>query len=155
MAVYSRTDAARYARKWALSRNKNYADFESMGGDCTNFVSQCLFAGTGVMDYTADVGWYYKSLSDRAAAWSGAEYLHKFLTSANSVVLRGADTENLSELSVGDIIQLSFDGERFTHSLFVSGRGNKQILVCTHSYNSFNRPLSSYTYEKSRGIHIL
>ena len=33
-----------YARKWAFSRNPAYYDFENIGGDCTNFVSQCLYA---------------------------------------------------------------------------------------------------------------
>ena len=31
-----------YAQKWALSRNPAYYNFDDIGGDCTNFVSQCL-----------------------------------------------------------------------------------------------------------------
>ncbi|GHU46288.1 methylase [Clostridia bacterium] len=155
MPVYVRDAAVKYARKWALSRNKNFADFENMGGDCTNFVSQCLFAGTGRMDYTPEVGWYYNSLSDRAAAWSGVEYLFKFLTEENSDILRGSEVEAFSQLLPSDVIQMSFDGENFTHSLFVTGIKRGQILVCTHSYNSFDRPLSSYSYKKARGIHIM
>ncbi len=33
---YNRIAVAEYAKKWALSRNPQYMDFESMGGDCTN-----------------------------------------------------------------------------------------------------------------------
>ena len=33
-----------YARKWAFSRNPAYYDFDDIGGDCTNFISQCLQA---------------------------------------------------------------------------------------------------------------
>ena len=34
-----------YARRWAFSTNPAYYNFENIGGDCTNFVSQCLYAG--------------------------------------------------------------------------------------------------------------
>ena len=75
---YDRSKAAAYAEKWAFSRNPRYISFDGMGGDCTSFVSQCLYAGTGVMNYTRDTGWYYNSASDRAAAWSGVPYLYRF-----------------------------------------------------------------------------
>ena len=42
---YARRDAVQYARQWALSRNRAYNDFTKGGGDCMNFVSQCLYAG--------------------------------------------------------------------------------------------------------------
>ncbi len=42
---YARRDAVQYARRWALSRNRAYNDFTKGGGDCMNFVSQCLYAG--------------------------------------------------------------------------------------------------------------
>lgn len=82
---YDRSKAAAYAEKWAFSRNPRYISFDGMGGDCTSFVSQCLYAGTGVMNYTRDTGWYYNSASDRAAAWSGVPYLYRFLTGNRSV----------------------------------------------------------------------
>ena len=56
---YDRSKAAAYAEKWAFSRNPRYISFDGMGGDCTSFVSQCLYAGTGVMNFTRDTGWYY------------------------------------------------------------------------------------------------
>jgi hypothetical protein len=72
---YDRESAVQYARRWALGRNPAYYDFENIGGDCTNFVSQCLYAGAGIMNYTPVYGWYFNSLSDRTASWSGVEYL--------------------------------------------------------------------------------
>ena len=35
----------RHAEKWAKSRNPSYDDYSNGGGDCANFVSQCLIAG--------------------------------------------------------------------------------------------------------------
>ena len=76
--AYNRNDTVDYAKNWALSRNPRYFNFDGMGGDCTNFASQCIFAGCKVMNYKKDVGWYYNSPADRAAAWSGVKYLYKF-----------------------------------------------------------------------------
>ncbi|MFQ9447036.1 MAG: amidase domain-containing protein [Christensenellales bacterium] len=42
---YASRDAVQYAQRWALSRNRDYNDFTKGGGDCMNFVSQCLYAG--------------------------------------------------------------------------------------------------------------
>ena len=70
---YDRQAAVRYASRWAYGRNPAYADFDALGGDCTNFASQCLYAGAGVMDFTPTFGWYYRSLRDRAPAWTGVE----------------------------------------------------------------------------------
>ena len=68
--LYRREDATAYAARWAFGRNPRYLSFNGIGGDCTSFVSQCLFAGGGVMNYQKDVGWYYSSPANRAAAWS-------------------------------------------------------------------------------------
>lgn len=56
---YDRQAAVEYAHQWAYFRNPQFYDFNSIGGDCTNFVSQCVFAGTGVMNYTPNIGWFY------------------------------------------------------------------------------------------------
>lgn len=42
---YNSQLAYNYAKTWALSRNPNYYDYSNEGGDCANFVSQCLIAG--------------------------------------------------------------------------------------------------------------
>lgn len=48
---YNRGKAVAYALEWAMSRNPAYLDFEELGGDCTNFASQCLLAGRGRDEY--------------------------------------------------------------------------------------------------------
>ena len=73
---YDRQRAVEYAQKWALDRNPLFLDFTGKGGDCTNFVSQCIFAGCGVMNYTPTFGWYFISSDDRAPAWTGVDELY-------------------------------------------------------------------------------
>lgn len=77
---YDEAAAVAYAKRWALLRNPAYLDFHGLGGDCTNFVSQCLYAGAGVMNRTPVYGWYYLTGNNRTASWTGVEYLYRFLT---------------------------------------------------------------------------
>lgn len=150
---YNRARAVEYAKKWALLRNPRYMDFDGIGGDCTNFASQCIYAGSGIMNYTKDIGWYYNSPTDRAAAWSGAQYLNSFLMN-NKSVGPIAEKEDIAALQTGDLIQLN-NGQRFYHSLVVAGFKNGEPLVCTHTFDSYLRPFSTYHYESAQGIHIL
>ena len=155
---YSRGKAVAYAHQWAHGRNPRYANFDGMGGDCTNFISQCLYAGCGVMNTTPELGWYYFSLRNRSAAWSGVPYLYNFLTSNKGPGPYGQKVP-LSQVQVGDVIQLSFDGETFGHSLLVVRTGEtpapENILIAAHTDDSENRPLDSYFYRIHRAIHIL
>ena len=149
---YNRTAAVNYARRWALSRNPAYYDFEKIGGDCTNFASQCLYAGAGVMNYTRVMGWYYNSSYDRTPSWSGVEYLYNFLVS-NKGLGPYARVVSVGEALPGDIVQLGTASGDFYHSPVIT-TVTPAILVATHSYDVLDRPLSSYTYDQVRFLHI-
>lgn len=151
---YNRIRAALYARRWAFGRNPAYYDFERLGGDCTNFVSQCLFAGCGVMNFTPVLGWYYRSANDRTASWTGVEFLYNFLT-ANEGTGPYAEEAPLARLQIGDVIQLGRSGGDFYHSLLVVGFSGGVPLVATHSFDAYARPLSGYAFEQMRALHIL
>ena len=156
---YDRIQAVSYARKWAFSRNPAYYNFNRLGGDCTNFASQCLFAGVGVMNFTPDLGWYYLSLNDRAAAWTGVEYFYNFLIGNRVGVGDGygpfAEDCGLDGLEIGDFIQLGNETGDFYHTPVIVGFRGKIPLVAAHSYDVYGRPLSSYRFDRIRGIHIL
>lgn len=159
MAEYNRTQAVLYALFWAFRRNPVYYDFSDIGGDCTNFVSQSLYAGSGVMNFTPTFGWYFISPDDRSPSWTGVEFLYNFLVSNTGPGPFGEESD-FENAEPGDVIQLSYDGENFTHSVIVTGirpfySGDRRLLISAHSYDARNRPLSTYDYEKARVIHIL
>ena len=77
---YNRIKATEYAKRWAYLRNTAFYDFQNLGGDCTNFASQCLFAGTGIMNFTPTFGWYYIDGNDKSPAWTGVPYFYNFMT---------------------------------------------------------------------------
>ena len=151
---YNRQAAYDYAKKWALGRNPAFYDFSAIGGDCTNFASQCIYAGAGFIKYTPTLGWFYRSENDRTPSWTGVEFLYNFLVN-NDGAGPFAKEVPLNELEVGDIVQLGRATGDFYHSPVVVGVRRGNIYVAAHSYDAFNRPLSSYRYEQSRGIHIL
>lgn len=155
MRPYNRQNAANYAQKWALSANPNYYHFGGIGGDCTNFISQCLLAGGAKMNYHPISGWFYESSHNRSASWTSVEYLLKFLLSNVSPGIL-AHTETLQNLQIGDLIQLrQRPNKTFNHTLIITKIENGKIFVCAHSDDAKNRPLSSYSYEEALGIHIV
>lgn len=149
---YDRTAAVAYARQWAMKRNPAYYDFENIGGDCTNFASQCIYAGGKVMNFTKTMGWYYRSVSDRTPSWSGVEYLFNFLV-RNTSVGPFARVVSEKEILPGDVIQLGRQGGGFYHSPVVLSVV-PTILVAAHTFDALDRPLYSYDYETIRFLHI-
>lgn len=151
---YNRAAAVEYARRWAFHRNPAYYDFSRIGGDCTNFASQCIYAGAGIMNYTPTFGWYYISVNDRTPSWTGVEYLYNFLVN-NESAGPFAEEVPLDKLEAGDIVQLGRATGDFYHSPVVVEVSRGNIFVAAHSIDAYNKPLSSYTFERARGIHIL
>jgi hypothetical protein len=154
---YNRKDALEYAHKWAFGRNPKYLDFSKLGGDCTNFISQCIYAGCKTMNHKPIYGWYYYNSYNRTASWTGVQYLYDFLIK-NKAAGPFATEVPISQIQAGDIIQLSFDGTIFRHSLFVVETGKtpntQNIKISTHTYDRDNYPISNYIYKKYRCLHI-
>ena len=111
---YIRERAVEYARTWALERNPLFPNFAGIGGDCTNFVSQCLYAGKVPMSgkpaspypgiNSSTTKWYYTefnqltSCDELNTSWCRVVDFNKYFTnkaykytykSANSVLYCG------------------------------------------------------------------
>lgn len=157
ITTYNREKAVNYAHIWSHRRNPKYLDFSKLGGDCTNFISQCLYAGSGVMNYTPVYGWYYKTSYDRTASWTGARFLYRFLTTNTGVGPYARET-SLSEMVPGDVIHLSRLNGPIYHSLLVVQVGipasYDNVLIATHTFDADYNPLSSYEFEKAHYLHI-
>lgn len=150
--AYDRAAAVAYARRWALDRNPAFYNFEKIGGDCTNFTSQCLFSGARTMNYTPVTGWFYRSSYDRAPSWTGVQYLYNFLIN-NKSVGPYARVVSESEVEPGDIVQLGTGSGHFYHSPFITAVESR-ILVAAHTDDALDRPLDTYIYGETRFLHI-
>ena len=153
--TYRRERALEYARRWAFARNPLFSDFTGIGGDCTNFVSQCLYAGGCQMNLTPVFGWYYISPEDRSAAFSGVEYFYNFITANEGVGPYGEEAD-AAAMVPGDVILLGREADGYYHALLVMGHADDgDILIAAHTDDALDRRLSSYTFDFARYLHVL
>ena len=109
------------------------------------------------MNDTPIFGWYYRSLQDRAPAWTGVGYFYNFLVRNTGIGPYGIDAD-ISQVQPGDFVQLATQRPDYPHTpVIVRINGSpslRTIYVAAHSSDTDNRPLSSYSMHKLRFIHI-
>ena len=150
---YRRERAVAYAARYAFSQNPIFASFAGIGGNCTNFVSQCIYAGSCKMNYTKTFGWYFISLDERSPSWTGVEYFYNFMTTNAGVGPFGREV-GADEVEIGDAVQLAKEDGDFYHTLLVVGFDGEEILVAAQTNDAYGKPLSEYEYSIARFIKI-
>lgn len=142
---YDRLAAVQYAERWWNDHNPKFKNFEV---NCTNFVSQCLFAGNAPMrGYPKKTtGWWMKN-NDWSYSWSVAHALSIYL-STSKTGLRAEEVFSPEKLVPGDLICYDFQGDgRFDHTTFVVAKDEQNMpLVNAQTYNSRKR---YWSYEDS------
>jgi len=152
--------------------NLNYKNFNSSGGDCANYVSQCLYAGNERMVKDSSNlynGWYYDNndtgISDPSQynsscswlnddkhysnSWIGVGSLKTFLISHN----RGYEYSTLSYAVRGDVLENAKSNvpEYQWHTMIVrSNPSGDLIFVDGHNNDRYNCPYSESTLESNR-----
>lgn len=123
-APYRRESAVAYAERWWNEPNKAYEEFAV---NCTNYVSQCIFAGGIPMDYTGrrESGWWYKGRQNNVEQWSYswavAHALQHHLSQPRASGLRAEAVPRPDMLQLGDVICYDWDGSgRFQHNTIVT-----------------------------------
>lgn len=156
---YNRISAARYARQWALSRNPKFKDYEELGGNCTNYISQCVNAGGIPMDSDGNnvmKEWYWYSDANRTPSWTGAQPFFEYFTKNNNGETKNfgvyAKQTDYDELELGDIVQLIKDGKAY-HTMMITGllldgEYIYDYLICQNTYDLLDYPLSLKVGEK-------
>lgn len=158
---YNRERAVEYAHEWAYRRNPQFYDFSAIGGNCTNYASQCLYAGCGIMNFTPTYGWYYVNINNRAPAWTSVVYFYRFMTTNTGVGPYGEQV-GIDGVELGDFVQIRFNGrEVFGHTPVIIGidegeRTPSGIYIAANSSDCDCRPLSTYKdVAEFRYIHII
>lgn len=159
---YERERAVEYARRWAMARNPLFTDFAGVGGDCTNFVSQSVLAGSCQMNMTETFGWYFVSAENRAPSWTGVDEFFDFMTGMGDfppLLSRVGPFGYITDreyVSPGDVVQLANADGEFYHTLIISDIADDgEILVTAHTNDVLDRPLSSYRNASERFIRII
>jgi hypothetical protein len=135
--MYNRERAVSYANTYWNSYNPAFRFFAT--DDCTNYISQCLYAGGFPMELSKDPGkgwWYRKGQPDKwSYSWAVAHSFHWYLSR------KAQSVSQVEELQLGDIICYDFEGDgRWNHSGIVTYKDeNGQAYVNTHTINSQHR----------------
>ncbi|SEU29105.1 Putative amidase domain-containing protein [Paenibacillus sp. NFR01] len=121
---YNREEAVAYADRWWKEGNPEFEIFEV---DCTNYVSQCLFAGGAPINYTGkrETGWWYKGYNGAqewwSYSWAVSDSLERYLSGSRGTGLRAEAVQRPEQLMLGDVIQYDWDGNgHFQHSTIVT-----------------------------------
>jgi len=138
---YRRELAVRYADLWWDTPNPEYRHFDV---NCTNYVSQCLYAGGAPMTYTGkrETGWWYRHGQGDAwsFSWTVSNSLRLYLSSSRTG-LAAERVDSAEALDLGDVIVYDWDGDgRFQHSTVVTGFDeNGMPLVNANTVSSRRR----------------
>jgi hypothetical protein len=142
--AYDYTAMATYAEKYWKNYNPAYRKFNSVGGDCTNFVSQSLLAGgwqpvTAVTPEEYDT-WYYVA-NGQSDSWAGVNEWSWFTQTAK----RTTSLANVYQMDVGDVMQMDFDKDGSKdHTMITSYRSSSGVPYLTyHDADTYRRSLSS------------
>lgn len=179
--TYSPANAVKYARKYAnVGKNKKgkLLFYYVNGNDCTNFVSQCVWAGYGgyvsddisktkkrIANKTYMTGSWYGGTGGGYANWENVSKFASYVSASKTYGPRGKIYNNngkctkLSGIKLGDVIQMkSANASRYGHSLFVTqvnytpGAGSTYFVSC-HSYDALNKNLADVYSEWGRNSY--
>ncbi|MFD2673571.1 amidase domain-containing protein [Marinicrinis sediminis] len=140
--TYDRDKVRQYADQYWQRPNPSFRYFDE---DCTNFVSQCLYAGGVPINYTGrrERGWWYRSNKGSGSwsfSWTVAQSLHLYLSAKRSQPL-ARRVERADQLEIGDCILYDWNGDgRFQHATIVTAKDKQGMpLVNAHTTNSKRR----------------
>ncbi|AWI06515.1 amidase domain-containing protein [Clostridium drakei] len=155
---YSKSDSVKYALKYALNPNKKYRYFpliENNSGDCSNFVSQCLYAGGAPMIFNSKNPWWYNNIN-QSLSWTLAHSLYWYLkinTELNLPGCKGVETTDINSLKLGDLIFYENSKKIIFHSAIITGFSQNKPLISQHSREALN--ISYLKTWKSPKYHFL
>ena len=158
---YDREAALAYADQYALTRSSEWVDYSRSGGNCQNYVSQCLLAGGIPMDpYGGAVWkWYDGNLSEtpgasgRSRSWAGVQSFVAYVRNNTGYgLVAQVDAPYYSGQS-GDLLEMGTkDALRHTviiRDLVLDADGlTVDYLVNSNTTDMRNYPASLYGYSQ-------
>ena len=164
---YDREAAVAYAHRWTGVRSSDWPDYSRYGGNCQNFVSQCLYAGGIPMDPYGYAVWKWygetpnnlASFYGRSASWSSVEeFLSYAGENAGGYGLAAVPDAPYYSGEPGDVIHLGRDGE-WRHTVLIVDTVEEDgetvdYLIDSNTADLRNFPVSAYAYTDQLLIRI-
>lgn len=156
-ANYSYSNALSYAEKYYKNYNKNYPDWSSSGGDCANFVSQCLYAGgkamKGIPGNSSSAesfsNWFSSGTSQNtknvSSTWRGADAFKWYWMdhSESYKKFTAVDSTSWNYGYTGDAISLLNSNGRAMHTMLITGYNNPDFILSAHTSSTNSASLKS------------
>lgn len=167
---YSPDKGILYAKTFSKSYNPL---FYSAPGDCSNFVSQCIWAAYGGYDFSSTEtsyenirkkyrmvpGSWHGNEGGGTINWESVENLYNYLCKEKTIGPNGIGLNNKktfeslapSSINLGDVLQFGSVNKRYSHSVYVThinGNGTKysDIYISQHTADLYNRNLLELIY---------
>ena len=132
-SAYNASAAVSYANTYWSNYNPNYSNYNSIGGDCANFVSQCLVAGG--MQMTD--GWYWYSYDDRSASWSACASMYNYFKNSGYEIIENPSDSQVIEGN--PVLYYSSSKGRWSHAAICTGHDSSgNALVSAHNSDRHN-----------------
>ena len=157
--AYDREAALAYADQYAMTRNPDWVDYTGSGGNCQNYVSQCLLAGGIPMDTQGSAVWkWYDSAfsnaptaSGRSGSWASVTQFLTYASSNTGFGLAAAVDEPYFTGQPGDLLEMGTEsGWRHTviiRDLVTDDAGETvDYLINSNTNDMKNFPASLYGY---------
>ncbi|MBQ8892821.1 MAG: amidase domain-containing protein [Clostridia bacterium] len=158
---YDRQAAAEYAQAYCISRNSAWADYSEKGGNCQNYVSQCLLAGGIPMDYTDPAQWNSETGGSeiRSPSWAWVQGFAAYAAENTGYGLSAEVDVPYYSGNIGDVLQMGLE-ENCHHSTVIVGLVQDEqgktvdYLLNSNTANLQNFPASAYPYPYRSLIRI-
>ena len=139
---YNVSSAIAYADKYCINYNSSYNSYKGMGGDCANFVSQCLFAG----GFKQDSVWYKHSV-----AWINVMKQIAHFKQYGSFL-----NANNGNLIKGNPIYFDWNGDGvYDHATICVGRNNSGTAILdSHTKDLYHATWTNWSFKKAGTIQL-
>lgn len=129
--------------------------YSYIGNDCTNYVSQCLYAGGLKETYNWTRVLRGQAIKDTTGgvAWTQAKSLFNYLINDNHYNYE--KVKKLDVINVGDVVFLDTTGDgTVNHATICTEKSNGKVYYCAHSRWRKNYAYDLNEYYSAYVIHI-
>ncbi len=165
---YQRVAAFLYADKWVGCRNEDWPDYSPYGGNCQNFVSQCIHAGDIPMDIKEPGIWkWYGSTPNskangygRSPSWSAVKDFLDYVKENEAYGLVAQADAPYYSGEIGDVIHLAAHEGDWKHTVLITKVLKNEdgetydYLIHSNTADLKNFPVSIYPYPRQLLIKI-
>ena len=139
---YDVSKAIAYADKYCINYNSSYNSYKGRGGDCANFVSQCLYNG----GFPQDSVWYKHSVAWINVMKQIAHFKQygTFMNATNGNILKG------------NPIYFDWKGDStYAHATICVGRNNSGTAILdSHTKDLYHATWTNWSFKKAATIQL-